>query len=57
MVVQHVQVHQVLTAKLALQLEPLNIQAFQGGHFLRELLVNVFFVALQIGAVFEVHNA
>ena len=56
-VVQDVQVHQVLTAELALEFEPLSIQAFQGSHFIREWFVDIIFVILEVGAVFEGDNA
>ena len=56
-VVQDVQVHQVLTAELALEFESLPIQAFQGSHFIREWFVDIIFVILEVGAVFEVDNA
>ena len=50
--VQDMQVHQVLTAELALEFEPLSIQAFQGSHFIREWFVDIIFVILEVGAVF-----
>ena len=56
-VLQHVHVHEVLTAVLALVLKPLNFQTFQGGHLFRERLVDLFFVASKVGAVLEVDNA
>ena len=56
-VLQHVHVHEVLAAVLALVLEPLNFQTFQGGHLLWERLVDLFFVAFKVGAVLEVNNA
>ena len=56
-VVQDVQVHQFLTAILALEFEALSIQAFQGCHFFRESFVDIIFVIPEVGAVFEVDNA
>ena len=56
-VLQHVHVHEVLTAVLALVLEPLNFQTFQGGHLFRERLVDLLFVASKGGAALEVNNA
>ena len=57
MVVQDMQVHKFFTAQLALQLELLSFQAFQGFHFIRVLLVDIIFVSAKLGAVFEIDNA
>ena len=56
-VLQHVHVHEVLAAVLALVLEPLNFQTFQGGHLFWERLVDFFFVASKGGTALEVDNA
>ena len=56
-VLQHVHVHEVLAAVLALVLKPLNFQTSQGGHFFRERLVDFFFVASEGGTALEVDNA